>query len=154
MLKKGIKTPPPTLVCVATGFIIFEGEEPVKACSLNRHVMELTGMRSFDNLNKTDVILSSSEAEDLEAAVWSIIKATPWMDWWTFAMKSMAVKSSSEARFIKRLSLPGARCQLLVAKTASMVWANIVLEWHDTVLDKFKDSISFESFMDLRNVKL
>ena len=52
----------------------------MKARSLNRHVTELAGMRSFDNLNKTDVILSSSEAEDLEAAVRSNVEATFWMD--------------------------------------------------------------------------
>ena len=58
----------------------FEREELVKTRSLNRHVTELTGMRSFENPNKTDVILSSSEAEDLAAAVRSIVEATSWMD--------------------------------------------------------------------------
>ena len=62
-------------------FYWFEGEELVKARSLNCHVMKLAGMRSFENLNKTDVILSSLEAEDLKAAIRSIIKATFWMDW-------------------------------------------------------------------------
>ena len=100
-------------------FCCFEGKELVKARSFNRHVTELTGMKSFENLNKTDVNLSSSEAEDLEAAVRSIIEATSWMDWWTFTMKSMAFKSSHETHLINLLCLAGARCQLLVAKTAS-----------------------------------
>ena len=52
----------------------------VKLCSLNRNVTELTSLRSFENLNKTDVILSSSETEDFEAVVRSIIEATSWMD--------------------------------------------------------------------------
>ena len=111
-------------------------------------------MHSFDNLNRTDVILSSSEEEDLEAAVWSIVEATSWMDWWTFAMKSLALKSSSDARLVCRLSLAGARYQLLVVKMASTLWANLVLKRHDTVLAKVKDSISFKSFMDLRNARL
>ena len=55
---------------------------------------------------------------------------------------------------LKRLCVAGARCQLLVAKTASIVWANLVLKWRDAVLTKVKDSISFESFMDLRNLPL
>ena len=135
-------------------FYRFEGEESTKPCSLNRHVTELTGMRSFDNLNKTDVILSSSEAEDMEAAMWSIVEATSWMDWWRFAMKSLALKYSSDACLIRRLSLAGARCQFLVAKTASTLWANLVLKKCDTVLAKVKDSISFESLMNLRNVRL
>ena len=80
-------------------FYNFEGEELVKACSLNRHVTELVGIRFLYKLNKTDAILSS-EAEDLEAAVQSIIEATSWTDRWTFAMKSMAFKSSSEARLV------------------------------------------------------
>ena len=40
----------------------------------------------------------------------------------------------------------GARCQLLVAKTASTMWANLLLKRCDAALAKVKDSISFESF--------
>ena len=50
-------------------FYGFEGEEATKARSLNCHVTELAGMRSFDNCNRTDVFLSSSETEDVEAAM-------------------------------------------------------------------------------------
>ena len=50
-------------------FYQLEGEEFVKARSLNHHVTELAGMLSFENLSKTDVILSSAEAEDMEAAM-------------------------------------------------------------------------------------
>ena len=49
-------------------FYHFEGDETTKTRSLNRHMMELAGLRLHDNLNKTDVILSSSEAEDMEPA--------------------------------------------------------------------------------------
>ena len=72
-------------------------------------------MRSFNNLNRTNVILSSSEAEDMESAMRPIVEATSWMDWQTFATKSLALQLSSDAC----LSLAGARSQLLVAKTAS-----------------------------------
>ena len=65
-------------------------------------------------------------------------------------MKLTAFKFFSEAQLVRRLSLAGAQCQLLVAKTASTVWANVVLKCRDTVLVEVKDSIS-ESFMDLRN---
>ena len=61
-------------------FYEFEGEETAKACSLNRHMMELAGLCSFDNLNRTDVILFSSEAEDMEAAMRAVVEATSWMD--------------------------------------------------------------------------
>ena len=56
-------------------FYCFEGEELTKAKELNRHVTELVGLRSFDNLNKTDVIWSSTEAEDMEATARSIVEA-------------------------------------------------------------------------------
>ena len=52
-------------------------------------MMELARIRSFDNLNKTDDFLSSFEAEE---AMQSIVEATSWMDWWTFAMKFLALK--------------------------------------------------------------
>ena len=52
---------------------------------------------------------------------------------------------------LKRLCASGARCQLLVVKTVSTVWANLVLKQRDAILTKVKESISFESVMDLRN---
>ena len=67
----------------------------------------------------------------------------------TFAAKSMALRSSGDTRMLKCLFVAGARCQLLVAKTASSIWANLILKRRDAVLTKVKDSISFESFMDL-----
>ena len=84
----------------------------------------------------------------------SIVEATSWMDWWTFTMKSLVFKSSSNAHLIRCLSLAGGRCQLLVAKTASTLQASLMLKRRNTVLAKVKDSISFESFMDLRNARL
>ena len=92
----------------------FEGGELVKARSLYCHITELAGMHSFENLNKTDVIFSLSEAEDMEAAIRAIVETFSWMDWWTFSMKSLALKSSSDARLVRRLSLTGARCPFLV----------------------------------------
>ena len=94
----------------------FEGEEVTKARSLNSPVTKLAGLRSYDNLNKTDVNLSSSEAEEMEAALQSIIEATSWMDWWTFAMKSLALQSTKDSRLVRHLIVAGARCQLLVAR--------------------------------------
>ena len=69
-------------------------------------------------------------------------------------MKSLALNSSSDIRFVWHLGLGGTRCQLLVAKTASTLWANFVLKRRDAVLAKVKDSISLESFMELRNARL
>ena len=62
-------------------FYRFEGEELTKVKALNRHVTELAGLCSFDNLNKMDVIWSFTEAEDMEVALRSIVEATSWMDW-------------------------------------------------------------------------
>ena len=44
--------------------------------------------------------------------------------------------------------------QLLVAKTASTLWANMILKLGDAILAKVKDSMSFELFIDLRNSKI
>ena len=114
----------------------FEGEELTKAKVLNRHMTELAGLQSFDNLNKTNIIWSSTEAEDMEAAARSIMEATFWMEWWIFAMRSLALKSTDDSCLVRRLSLASARCQLLVAKTASTLCANIILKRRDAVLLK------------------
>ena len=60
-------------------FYPFEGEV-IKFRSLSRHVTELAGMHSFENLVKMDANLSSSKAEDIEASVRPIIEASSWMD--------------------------------------------------------------------------
>ena len=65
------------------GFYHFEGDETTKTRSLNHHVKKLAGLFWYDIINKTDIILFSSEAEDMEAALRPIVEATSWMDWWT-----------------------------------------------------------------------
>ena len=55
----------------------------VKFWSLHHCMTELADMWSYDNLCKTDVVLSSAEAEDLEAAAHFVVEATSWVDWWT-----------------------------------------------------------------------
>ena len=127
-------------------FYRFQGEEITKVKALNRHVTVLAGLRTFDNLNKTNVIWSSNEAEDLEAALQSIVDGLV-----DFAMKSLGLKSIDDARLVYWLSLAGARCQLLVTKMALTLWANVILKCRDAVLTKVKYAVSFESFMDLRN---
>ena len=84
-------------------FYRFKGEDVTKAKALNRHVTELVGLPSYKNLNKTDVMWSYTEAKDMEA--------TSWMDWWIFVMKSLLLKSTKDARLVRRLSLVRARCQ-------------------------------------------
>ena len=117
-------------------FYHFEGEKVMKAKQLNRHITELAGLCLWDNLNKMDVIWTSVKAEDkdMELALKSNVEATSWMDWWTFAMKSLLLKSAKDTRLVRRLSLDGARCQLLVAKTSSTLWANVILKRLDAVL--------------------
>ena len=61
-------------------FYWFEDEDVVRFCSLPRHGLGLAGMRFFENLDKTDVVLSSTEAEDLEVAARTIVEWTSWMD--------------------------------------------------------------------------
>ena len=66
-------------------------------------------------------------------------------------MRSLALKSTDDGSLVRRLSLAGARCQLLVAKMASTLWTNVILKRKDAVLAKVKDSMSFEFFIDHRN---
>ena len=49
-------------------FFHFQGEELTKAKTLNCHIAELAGLRSFDSLNKSNVVWSSTKTEDMEAA--------------------------------------------------------------------------------------
>ena len=71
-----------------------------------------------------------------------------------FVTKSMAVYGLEDPCRLKCLFVAGVYCQLLVAKTALPIWANLLLKHQDAVLGKIKDDISFESFMDLQNFLL
>ena len=82
-------------------FYRFEGEDITKTKALNRHVTELAGLHTFDNLNKTSVIWSSMEAENMEAALQSIVEAMSWMDLWTFAMRSLSLESNDDGRLVR-----------------------------------------------------
>ena len=115
---------------------------------------ELAGMRSFDNLAKTDIVLSSSEAEDLEAAVRSFVEATSWIDWWTFTAKSMALQSFQEVRMLKPLF--SCWCEVPAAGGEDCIYCMGELNTKTVrcVFTEVKDSVSFEFFMDFMNSPL
>ena len=77
-------------------FCWLKREAVIKFRALLHHMTKLAGIRSFENMAKTDVSLSSFEAEELQEAAWSIVEATSWMDWWTLTARSMALRSSGE----------------------------------------------------------
>ena len=83
-----------------------------------------------------------------------IVETTSWIDWWTFAAKSMALNGLKDSKILSHLLIvAGARCLLLVAKTTPTLSASLILKCRDVVSTKVKDNI-FESFMDLRNAPL
>ena len=99
----------------------FEGEEVVWSHTLPRAIMEISGMYSFDNLNRTYVVFSASRTKNLEAAAKTIVEAMSWMDWWTCSAKSLAVLDFSEAKKVNCFFIAGIWCQLVVARTALMI---------------------------------
>ena len=88
------------------------------------------------------------------ATVRTLLEVTFWLDWWFYAAKSLAMHDISERAKVQFPFVACARSQLLVAKTASTIWANLVLMCHSTVLEKVKDNISSESFIELCNASL
>ena len=50
---------------------------------------------------------------------------------------------------VKCSFVTGARTQILVAETASTVWANTLHKYRDAVQGKVKNNVSFESFAEL-----
>ena len=103
----------------------FERKEVSWSCSTPRSITELGSIKFYENLNEMVVILSLTEAEDMESAVHTVVEAAFWMDWWTLAARSISFPSSSDSSKIKQLFVGGARCQLLVAKAASTVLTNV-----------------------------
>ena len=64
------------------------------------------------------------------------------------------MKDSSEITRVNHLFVAGTHCQLLVAKMALTVWANIVIKHCHAILGRHEDNMLLESFMDLRNMSL
>ena len=60
-------------VCSRKFYHHFKGENLTKGKALYRHVTDLTRLRSFDNLYKTDVIWSSTKAEEMEAVLCLVV---------------------------------------------------------------------------------
>ena len=87
------------------------------------------------------------------AAARTLLEATSWIDRWLYADKSLAIWDITERAKVKCLFVVDDRTQLLMAKTASTIWANALLFCHDAVLE-VKDNINFESFMELCNAPL
>ena len=98
-------------------------------------------MCSLRNLNKTDEVFLALEAENLKAATRAVIEVMSWMDWWTCSSKSMALSDSSNLKKIKHLFVAGTYCQLLVAKTASAIWVNLLLKCHNAMLENLKGNM-------------
>ena len=131
-----------------------EEEKVVRYSTFPGVITELEGMKSFDDFSKTDVAFSSSKIDDLEAAARTLLEATSWMNWWTYAAKSLALRDRFDMAKIKRFFIAGARCQVQVTKTASTIWVKTLFKHCDAILDKMKDNINLESFMELCNTPL
>ena len=99
----------------------FEGEEVISSHPLPRHVPELAIMRSYENVNKIDVVLSSSEAEDFEMAALTFMDATSWMGLWIFAAKSVSLRISEDSRTEQGGMVSRVMCSL----------AHEVVQWTD-----------------------
>ena len=111
------------------------------------------GDTSADILSNLDDRISTGTT-DMQSKKVSKLLPCPSLDWWTFVAKSMVLNSSEDLGMVNHQFVAGAKCQPLVAKMASILWANRILKCWSAMLTKAKDNIAFESFMDLRNTPL
>ena len=106
-------------------FYCVKGEEVVQYRTLPQVIIKLGGMKSFENLNKTDMVFSSSEVKDMEIAVRTLHEVTSWMDWWFYVAESIAICNNSNTAKVKSLIVAGSRTRLLVTKIASTIWTKL-----------------------------
>ena len=52
----------------------------------------------------------------------TLLEVTPWIDWWFCADESLAICDKLDSAKVKHFFVVGARCQILVVKTASTIW--------------------------------
>ena len=74
----------------------FEGKEVVHHCALPCGITKIIDVKSFENLAKTNVVFSSSEMEDVEATMKTLLEVASWMDWLFDAAKTMVMKGARE----------------------------------------------------------
>ena len=101
------------------------------------------------NLSKTSVVFTSTAIKDLETIAEALLESTSWMAWWFYVAKSLAMHDTSERAEVQCLFITGVRMQLSDGMITSIVWTDLMLKHHNAVLQKVKDNISFESFMEL-----
>ena len=72
-------------------------------------VIELSDLSSHGNLLRSDVTLSSSEVEEMEPAVRTLLEAASWLDWLVVAAWLMVLANSSAVTKCHQLFVTGAR---------------------------------------------
>ena len=85
-------------------------------------------MKSCYNLNKTDMVFTCTEVEDLEATVRALLKVTSWMNWWFYATKSLTMCNTSKNVKVQCLFVTRGRMQLLIAKSTLTTYTNLMVK--------------------------
>ena len=73
-----------------------KGEEVICHRILPRAINELGDMKSCNNLNKTDIVFTFTEVEDLEAITKALLEVTSWINWCFYTAKSLAMCDTNE----------------------------------------------------------
>ena len=88
-------------------------------------------MKSFENLNKTDVAFS--KVENLQTPVRTLLEATSWIDWLFYTAKSFAMQDTVNPKMAgisvygtKPLSLRGQRWEFRIRNNAQKMKENYV----------------------------
>ena len=76
-------------------------------------------------MSRLVVVLASTEMK-----VKMSVAASSWMDWWLHAAKSLLLANSSQNRYYQ-LFLARASTQMMMARTALVLWVNLVLKCQD-----------------------
>ena len=70
------------------------------------------------------------------------------MDWWLFMARSL-VKGSKKDSKVNCFFLASVRTQMMMARTATVLWANTVHKCQDVILTKIKANIGIVSMLEI-----
>ena len=114
----------------------------------------LTGMKTYDNLSRFDVIFSSFGIEEVESPVQTFIEVLPWIDWWLYAAGSIALSNCGDEAKCYCLFFAGSQTHMMITWITSVLWVNTIFKHRDEVLTKGKANITYGAKMELRNTPL
>ena len=89
--------------------------------------MKLSHLGSYDNLSSLDVVLTSSQMEEVDSAFMMLLEVASWLHRWFVTAQLLVLENSSDLAKCHWLFVTFARTAMMIS-IALVLWVNAILE--------------------------